>query len=218
MTLRHHTYCPLNQPMIKRWVMLGYVPRRLESVICYFYGCGGRHAFGLCFSLVLLCGFLLLGYPPLIRAEQPSEYRLKVAFLYNFIAFTEWPDLPGQVLNVCVHGDDPFGENLQYLWQKKSNDYELTIRHTRNSEDLLDCHVVFITRSVIDKLDEIINLLHAKPILTIADTPGVSQQGVVLNMAIKEGKVIFEANLASAKKNGLRLSAQLLRFATEVYQ
>ncbi len=198
--------------------MFGYVSRKLEWVICYFYGCGRRHAFGFCFTMALLCGFLLLGYPPLIRAEQPSEYRLKVAFLYNFIAFTEWPNLHSQVLSVCIHGDDPFGENLQYIRQKKNTDYELMIRHTRKSEDLLDCHVVFITRSVIDNVGEIINLLHARPILTIADTPGTSQQGVVLNMAIKDGKVVFEANLASAKKNGLRLSAQLLRFATEVYQ
>jgi hypothetical protein len=37
-------------------------------------------------------------------------------------------------------------------------------------------------------------------------------------MSIKKGKVTFEANMASAKRNGLKLSSQLLRFASEVYQ
>ncbi|WP_258364318.1 YfiR family protein [Nitrosomonas sp. Nm84] len=169
-------------------------------------------------AILSLHWLLLLSYSPSGQAEQPSEYRLKVAFLYNFAAYTEWPHAHNSVLNLCIHGEDPFGENLRHIRQKKVNEQELLIRHTKKIEDLPDCQIVFITRSVVDSLDSIINLLDGKPILTVADTPGVGQQGVALNMAIKEGKVIFEANLTVARKNGLRLSAQLLRFATKVYQ
>lgn len=170
------------------------------------------------FAILLLHSLLLLSYSPSVQAEHPSEYRLKVAFLYNFAAYTEWPNAHDPVLNLCIHGEDPFGENLQHIRQKRINEQELLIRHTKNIDELPGCQIVFITRSVVDNLGNIINVLNGKPILTIADTPGVGQQGVALNMAIKEGKVIFEANLAVARKSGLRLSAQLLRFATEVYQ
>lgn len=169
-------------------------------------------------AILSLHWLLLLSYSPSGQAEQPSEYRLKVAFLYNFAAYTEWPNAHNSVLNLCIHGEDPFGENLQHIRQKKVHEQELLIRHTNNIEDLPDCQIVFITRSVVDSLGSIINILDGKPILTVADTPGVGQQGVALNMAIKEGKVIFEANLTVARKSGLRLSAQLLRFATKVYQ
>ena len=170
------------------------------------------------FPVLPLCWLLFLGYVPLTQAEQPSEYRLKVAFLYNFSTYTEWPSLPDQVLNLCIYGKDPFGENLQHLQHKKAHEHEIVIRHTRNTEDLPSCQIVFITRSSIDNLSDIVKQLDEMPILTIADTPGASQQGVILNMAIKEGKATFEANVAIAKRNRLKLSSQLLRFATEIYQ
>lgn len=170
------------------------------------------------FPVLPLCWLLFLGYVPLTQAEQPSEYRLKVAFLYNFSTYTEWPSLPDQVLNLCIYGEDPFGENLQHLQHKKAHEHEIVIRHTRNTEDLPSCQIVFITRSSIDNLSDIVKQLDEMPILTIADTPGASQQGVILNMAIKEGKATFEANVAFAKRNRLKLSSQLLRFATEIYQ
>ncbi len=169
-------------------------------------------------SMLCFCCFLLLSHSPLVQAEQLSEYRLKVAFLYNFAAYTEWPNLPSQALNLCIYGEDPFGEHLQHLRQKKVNENEIVIRHTRNIDDLPNCQIVFITRSVTNNLTEIINKLNGMPILTIADTLGTGQQGVILNMAIKEEKVTFEANVAVAKKSNLKLSAQLLRFATEVHQ
>lgn len=80
------------------------------------------------------------------------------------------------------------------------------------------CQIIFLSRSDRANITNIIKLLDDKPILTIADTPGAGQQGVVLNMAVKDGKVVFEASLIIARRNGLKLSSQLLRFATEVYQ
>lgn len=150
--------------------------------------------------------------------EQPSEYRLKVAFLYNFAAYTTWPNPIDHDLTLCIYGEDPFGKNLQHLQGKKINDHDILINHTKNMMDFPDCHIVFITQSVVNEVDDIIKQLQGMPILTIADSPGAGRQGVILNMAIKEGKVTFEANIAMAKRNSLNLSSQLLRFASEVYQ
>ncbi len=166
----------------------------------------------------LSCFLILVGTSPLAYAEQPTEYRMKVAFLYNFAAYTAWPDRHIQNLNLCIYGEDPFGDYLQHIQQKKINDYEVVVKHTRNIDDLIDCQMIFITRSVIGNLEEIIILLNEKPILTVADTPGTASKGIVLNMTVKEGKVTFEANIARAKKSGLKLSSQLLRFANEIYK
>lgn len=203
----------------KAWIMAGCMPvKQAASALGYL---GYRHnsnqsSLRHCAILALCC--LLLTYSPGTRAEQPPEYRLKVAFLYNFIAYTEWPDQQNLNLNFCIYGEDPFGEHLQHLRGKKTNEQEILIRHTHNIEDLSMCQIVFISRSVIHDLNAILNQLNGKPILTISDNPNASLQGVVINMSIKEGKVTFEANIASAKRNGLKLSSQLLRFASEVYQ
>ncbi len=198
--------------------MLNWILGKQEETVFYGNRCIIQRFFIRYFSILSLCWLIFLGYSPLTQAEQPSEYRLKVAFLYNFSAYTEWPSLPDQVLNLCIYGEDPFGENLQHLQHKKAHEHEIVVRHIRNTEDLPSCQIVFITRSGIGNLSDIISQLDGMPILTIADSPGASQQGVMLNMAIKEGKVSFEANLAIAKRSRLKLSSQLLRFATEVYQ
>lgn len=208
----------LNQLITRVMVIGNWIRGKQETVISYGGSCARKQLCINYFSVWSLCWLLLLGYSSLTLAEQPSEYRLKVAFLYNFSAYTEWPSLPDHVLNLCIHGEDPFGENLQHLQHKKAHEHEIVIQHTKNTEDLPGCQIVFITRSSIDNLSDIIKQLDEMPILTIADTPGASQQGVILNMAIKEGKVTFEANVAIAKRNRLKLSSQLLRFATEVYQ
>lgn len=196
--------------------MLGYMPAKQE--IMTHGNRSGRNPLFSRFAKILLCCLLLLAHSPWTHAEQPSEYRLKVAFLYNFIAFTEWPDMQGKNLNFCIYGEDPFGENLQHLRDKKFNEHSILIHHTKNIEDLFTCQVVFLSQSIIHNLNDILNQLSNKPILTVSDSPNTSLQGVVINMSIKEGKVTFEANIASAKRNGLKLSSQLLRFASEVYQ
>ena len=216
------TFLPTNfrnlKPLISRLIgKCAWIPGKV-NVISHDHGRHRKRSFIIFCSALSACWYLLLSYSPIAQAQQPSEYRLKVAFLYNFAAYTEWPSLPEKVLNLCILGDDPFGEDLQHLRQKKVNEYEILIRKTNNVEELVTCQIVFITQSAVSNLSEIINQLNGKPILTIADTPGIGRQGVMLNMAIKEGKVTFEANDAMAKRNHLKLSSQLLRFATEVYQ
>ena len=61
--------------------------------------------------LALLC-LGLLTYAPAAKSDDLPEYRLKAAFLYNFAVFTEWPADVGSTLNLCVYGQDPFGEDL----------------------------------------------------------------------------------------------------------
>ena len=218
MTIRFGQCCPFNQPAIHDGKAPDCVMKRLINAQQFLYGWGRQKVTGFCFLLMLLHGFTLLSYPSSINAGQLSEYRLKVAFLYNFATYTEWPELPDREITLCIYGDDPFGVLLEHIRQKKVSERELSIRHSKHMGDLPSCQIVFISRSAIENLGEILDLLSNRPVLTIADTPGSGQQGVMLTMALKDGKVTFEANLASVKRNGLRLSSQLLRFATEVYQ
>ena len=54
--------------------------------------------------------------------------------------------------------------------------------------------------------------------LTVADSPGALDAGVMLNMDSASGRISFAANLAAARRQGLGLSARLLNLATEVRQ
>jgi hypothetical protein len=167
---------------------------------------------------VLVGTLVLLGCASHAVANNLAEYRVKAGFLANFAAFTEWPAEVGNTLNLCVYGPDPFGEDLDTLQGRSIGGRSIVVTRVVSVDVLGNCQVVFISRPVIDNLQRVLDTLAGKPVLTVADSPGVMRQGVILNMGTKQSKVTFEANLAAARGNRLNLSSKLLNLASEVRQ
>jgi hypothetical protein len=152
------------------------------------------------------------------RANDLPEYRLKAAFVYNFMLFTEWPAATGNTLNLCVHGKDPFGPEIDGLQGKPAAARSIAVHRKAAGDSLKNCQVVFIAPSMMGSLPNVLESLKGQPTLTLADSPGAMHKGVALNMGVAQGKVTFEANLLAARDAGLNLSSKLLRLATEVLQ
>jgi hypothetical protein len=152
------------------------------------------------------------------HANDLPEYRLKSAFVYNFMLFTEWPAAVGGTLNLCIQGKDPFGTEIDGLQGKLVGARSIAVHRKAAGESLKNCQAVFITPSMVGSLSSILDGLKGQPTLTLADSPGAMQKGVALNMGVAQGKVTFEANLLAARDAGLNLSSKLLRLATEVLQ
>ena len=166
--------------------------------------------------LALMCG--VLGGASVACADELPEYRLKAAFLYNFAAFTEWPAEVGATLNLCVHGSDPFGAEIDPLAGKTVGTRTLAVQHKASLDSLKGCQIVFITSAAMGQLPRVLEALRGIPALTVADSPGAVHQGVALNMKLLQGRISFEANLEAARAARLNLSSKLLRLATEVIQ
>lgn len=152
------------------------------------------------------------------RAEELPEYRLKAAFIYNFIVFTDWPAGAGATLNVCIHGQDPFGAEIDGLQGKTVGSRSIALQRKVGIDALRGCQVVFIAASAQEHLPRVLAALEGQTVLTIADSPGAMRRGVALNMNVSGGKVTFEANMAAARAGSVSLSSKLLRLATEVQQ
>jgi len=163
-------------------------------------------------------GLALVVFAPASLSDDLPEYRLKAAFLYNFALFTEWPAEVGSTLNLCVYGRDPFGEELDALQGKAVGDRHMVVRRITNLEGLTACQVVFIVGPSGDGIARVLSSLRGATVLTIADAPGASKQGVALNMNVVNKKITFEANLTAARSANVKLSSKLLSLATEVLQ
>jgi hypothetical protein len=151
-------------------------------------------------------------------AQVTPEYRAKAGFLYNFIAFTEWPPKVGSPLPLCVYGANPFGDELEALEGKVVNGRNLTVRHPGNLDQLKSCRVVFVADSAIDGLPRILDALRGEPVLTVADSRGALDRGVGINLVLRQNKIAFDVNLAATRHADLNLSSKLLRLASEVRQ
>lgn len=168
-------------------------------------------------SWILVC--LSLGwFAPVAQAADLPEYRLKAAFLYNFALYTEWPAEVGGTLNLCILGQDPFGVDIDELQGKAAGARAIAVQRRAVGTSLGGCQIVFIAASAMPGLPRVLDGLRGQAVLTVADSPGAARQGVMINMAVANEKITFEADLRAARTARLELSSKLLRLATEVYR
>ena len=168
------------------------------------------------FRLLSVSTLALIVSVAVLWAEELPEYRLKAAILYNFAQFTEWPAEVGSTLNLCIHGQDPFGSEIDSLQDKTVGMRRIAVQRKGDSDPLVGCQIVFVAPTAVGHLSRVLDEIRSRPVLSVADSPGVMRQGVILNLAVKQGKVTFEVNLQAARAAHLALSSKVLRLATDV--
>lgn len=169
----------------------------------------------------LLVFWLSFGVPivqPVAMADDMLEYQVKAAFIYNFIVFTQWPDNTSETIQLCVYGEDYFKHELDKLHNRSVGKRHIRVVRVQSAEKLTQCQVIFFSKSVSNNLSSTLIDLQDKSILTLADSPNAISQGIVINMNVINEKIVFEINLAAARKSGLDISSKLLQLAVKVHQ
>ena len=166
--------------------------------------------------LILLVVLCAIG-PVWGLQRQVGEYQVKAAFLYNFAKFVDWPSCStckvSDVLVVGILGEDPFGEAIQSIDGKRVKEKTLRVIRAGSLDELRGSDIIFISASAKKELPKILKILEGKPVLTVGDTNGFAQKGVMINLFESENKIRFEVNPSAAEKAGLKISSQLLRLA-----
>ncbi len=170
------------------------------------------------FLLAWYLGFCLPVSHSVAMADSMIEYQVKAAFIYNFIAFTHWPDSTGQTINLCIYGEDYFGQEIDKLQNRSVNNRHIKVMRIADFDQLKVCQVIFFSKSVSGQLSRILNDLQNEPILTLADSQNAAAQGVAINMSLINEKIVFEINLAKVRASGLDISSKLLQLAVKVHQ
>ena len=170
-------------------------------------------------GLVAAVGLSMLAVAPsTLRAGQPSELEVKAAFLLNFLKFVEWPPErpsgPTAPYVIAVMGKDALGATLLGTTSGKTiGARPVQVQFAARTSDIFGAHLVFIAASERRQLPAILRELEGRGVLTVGDTPGFAESGVVLNLVTQDQHVRFEANTAAAARARLRLSSHLLRIA-----
>ena len=151
-------------------------------------------------------------------ADSMVEYQVKAAFIYNFIAFTHWPDSTSQTINLCIYGEDYFGQEIDKLQNRPVNNRHIKVTRIADFNQLKACQAIFFSKSVSSQLSSILNDLQNEPILTLADNPNATAQGIAINMSLVNEKIVFEINLTKVRASGLDISSKLLQLAVKVHQ
>lgn len=173
------------------------------------------------------CAWLLiflLAAPALTFAEEPSnaaEYQVKAAFLYKFCFYVEWPptafagaDSP---IVLGIVGPESIGTELDGITRGHViNGRTLQVRRVDANSNLAGVHMLFIARSEQARLPQFVAQAQKMPLLLVTESPGGLDDGGGINFAVQDNRIRFDVGLDSTNRQGLRLSAQLLKVARAV--
>jgi hypothetical protein len=166
-----------------------------------------------CLALILWCLVATSGHAQI----SVTEPELKAEIIRRFTIYIDWPDDgPGfSDFVVGFIGDDPISAHLKHaMGGYEIKGHMTAIRNITNLDEIDSCHLVFISASSPFTLDSILTRTRHRPILTVADSPGFADQGVIINLVLtSDGEVRFEINETEARNSGLRVSSRLMRLA-----
>jgi len=168
---------------------------------------------------VLLMGIWIVFIPFKGRcSDEDKEYLVKAAFLYNFAKFVHWPETafrsPEEPVVLCILGSNFFGnalgtiENREVIPQRN-----LSVKLCKDIGEVSGCHMLFISSPESENLSSILSLIQTMPILTVSDTKGFAQRGVMINLVKIDNKMRFEINTEAVNKMPFTLSSNLLKLA-----
>lgn len=171
-------------------------------------------------AIVLHLCILATLYLPSQRAAADAavdERAMKAAYLYNFTLFAQWPSLPDTDFQFCVLGSTSLDEELTRLEGKRAqNGKPITIRRIAPNGSLTGCLVVYIDEHSHRTFDSLLQQLAATPVLTITDSTGLADRGIMIEMRRQGPRIVFDVNLAAARKANIDFSARLLKLASFV--
>lgn len=151
--------------------------------------------------------------------SQSDEYLMKAIAMEQLSRFIEWPSEafdsnPSTPFIIAVIGKNPFGKKLEEAYTdhhiKKRT---VKIVYIEKIEQLEDCHILFVSSSKKKELSKIVDTLKGTPILTVADTHGYAESGILANFFIEDNKLRFEINEKGMEEAGLNVSFLLIKVA-----
>jgi hypothetical protein len=154
----------------------------------------------------------------LAQTGPSAEYQIKAVFLFNLAQFVEWPAKafvePGAPLVIGVLGEDPFGSYLdETLRGEKVHNRPLVLQRYRRVSEIKVCHVLFISRSETDRLEQIFASLRGRNVLTVGDAEDFITRGGMIRLVTEKNKIRIRINVDAVRAASLSASSKLLRLA-----
>lgn len=164
---------------------------------------------------LVILSFSTLVFSPVLFADT-VEYKIKAGYLYNFTKFITWPTDQSATFNLCIVGDDPFGEAIDPIEQRTAFEKPIKLFRLDDTNALRSaskstlCHILFISSSIvgIPSLDD-----GAKNVLIVGESEGFARHGGMIGFITEDSRIKLQINWQALKRSDLKISAKLLEVA-----
>jgi hypothetical protein len=172
---------------------------------------------GLAGQLIMCWGLgLILGSHCLVASAQASEAGLRVAFVYNFLKFIEWPDWKDGKFSLCALGArDATRQSLQQLGSRPYQQRGIQVTYIDRDEDVA-LHINTCQLLYVPVTGAAMPLPQPLPtgVLLVMDEADVydTRVGIAL-LRTRDNRIEFVINNQAVQHAGVKVSSQLLKLA-----
>ncbi|MEO8678522.1 MAG: YfiR family protein [Vicinamibacterales bacterium] len=149
-------------------------------------------------------------------AQDVTEPALKAAFIYNFVRFTEWPDVlaASAPFVICVPGDAAVGDELERTVKgRELAGHRIVVSQSPAADQKRECHALYLSGVRANQAAQLISGLRDIPVLTISDIDGFTAVGGIVQFFFERGRLRFGIRIESAQQARLKISSKLLVLA-----
>jgi hypothetical protein len=150
-------------------------------------------------------------------AQNPTEYQVKAAYIFNFLKFVEWPEDspdPRGKWVVGFVGDSPVGAELERLFDgKEVLGRTLQVKKFQAGDSLHGCNILFISQSEKKRFASILATLRGSSVLTVGDTDDFVGSGGMIQLFVEDTRVRMTVDVSAAARARLKISSKMLLLA-----
>lgn len=179
----------------------------------YYKAQGNRFLIAIALAVTLLASF------PCSSFSEVQENRIKVAYIYNFAKFINWPQTAFKGDNdpivIGIYGNNPFADSWDAIRDKRVGERSIVVRDNVAPQVFSNVHILFICESERIRLPHILEKLRNMSVLTVSDMSHFIDQGGMIEMFKDASAIRFKINQEAAKKANISISSKLLTLSKD---
>jgi hypothetical protein len=161
----------------------------------------------------------ILGLISLMVYSQTEIPRAQAMFIYNFSRLIEWPsEYKSGPYVIAVYGScQTLSELESFTAGKNVGSQPIAVKKTDASEEIPNCHILFVPFNKTKELPIIVPKLQNKSTLIISEKNGAIDNGSAINFVVIGDKLKFEIKPGNILKYNMKVSSKLNEMAYKVY-
>lgn len=145
--------------------------------------------------------------------DSTGEYQKKAIYIGKLARYVEWPKdkmLTGVPLVIGVYGADNVTDQIREVCgRQKINGRDVVVKHCATVQEIVGCHILFVSGSEEARLSTVLRKVRGEPILTVGECEGFLKNGGIINLRTLGRDVSMEFNERNAKRSDLKLNPLL---------
>ncbi len=168
--------------------------------------------------------FVTLSFPLSFAFSQPlpskdnlvRELTLKASLLLKVTRKIKWPkdvSTNSNNLILCFQENDYFRGIIDLAIRHPQISMDWEVRENVSLESTKNCHILFLDSNQEKRLEETIAYVKNYPVLTVGDTEGFTEKGVLINFMVIDNRLRFKVQKEATETSSLQIDDGLLSLA-----